>query len=116
MEREGKVRKARPPFDPASLALPPSFRSLFLGDCGQTSFYHSNHQAYPILRDAGKKKQGNNSSSFETISILWIGVECVFKVPTAVIQRALQGIEPNENSKTGLSMDCTITPIRLEDL
>ena len=29
MEREGEVRKARPPFDPASLALPPSFRSFF---------------------------------------------------------------------------------------
>ena len=37
------------------------------------------------------------------------------QVPTAVIQKALQGIEPNENSKVGLSMDCTITPIRLED-
>merc|ERR1719277_1254241 len=38
------------------------------------------------------------------------------KVPTAVIQKALQGIEPNENSRAGLSMDCTISPIRLGGL
>jgi len=76
MEREGEVRKARPPFDPASLALPPSFRLT----------------RYSDMR--GRKS----------------------KVPTAVIQKALQGIEPNENSKAGLSMDCTITPIRLGGL
>ena len=83
MEREGEVRKPRPPFDPASLALPSSFRffasltlpasikfflasfalpasfRLFCGCFGQTSFSHSNYQVDPLLRYAGKKKQGN---------------------------------------------------------
>ena len=44
------------------------------------------------------------------------GFDLFLKVPTAVIQKALQGIEPSENSKAGLSMDCTITPIRLKML
>ena len=69
MEREGEVRKPRPPFDPASLALPTSFRffvsciaslnQAFLWSFGQTSFSHSNYQVDPLLRYAGKKKQGN---------------------------------------------------------
>ena len=66
MEREGEVRKPRPPFDPASLALPTSFRffvsciaRLIYGHFGQNSFSHSNYQVDPLLRYAGKKKQGN---------------------------------------------------------
>ena len=39
MEREGEVRKARPPFDPAALALPPSFRSPLFADLLWVDFF-----------------------------------------------------------------------------
>ena len=101
MEREGKVRKARPPFDPASLALPPSFRSLFLGDSGQASFSHSNHQAYPILRDAGKKKQGNNSSSFETISFFGLVLNVFLRSPPLLFRGRFRGLNQTRTQRPG---------------
>ena len=79
--------------------------------CGLT---HSNCRLTRYSDMRGRKSKVTTSCCW-TISILLICANLWSKVPTAVIQKALQGIEPNENSKAGLSMDCTITPIRWED-